>query len=78
MKKVYHANLSDRETDVFYALTLIATGAMSNDKTYAREKEAAKILNGVLLREPQHPGVAHYLIHSYDYPALARLALPGA
>ena len=78
MKKVYHANLSDRETGVFYALTLIATGAMSNDKTYAREKEAAKILNGVLLREPQHPGVAHYLIHSYDYPVLARLALPAA
>jgi Tfp pilus assembly protein PilF len=78
MKKVYRDNPSDREAGVFYALTLIATGAMSNDKTYAREKEAAKILNGVLLREPQHPGVAHYLIHSYDYPALARLALPAA
>ena len=78
MKKVYQANPSDREAGVFYALTLIATGAMSNDKTYAREKEAAKILNGVLRREPQHPGVAHYLIHSYDYPALARLALPAA
>jgi hypothetical protein len=78
MKKVYQANPSDREASVFYALTLIATGAMSNDKTYVREKEAAKILNGVLAREPQHPGVTHYLIHSYDYPALARLALPAA
>ena len=78
MKKVYQDNPSDREAGVFYALTLIATGAMSNDKTYAREKEAAKILNGILHREPQHPGVAHYLIHSYDYPALARLALPAA
>jgi len=63
---------------VFYALTLIATGMMSNDKTYVREKEAAQILNRVLARQPQHPGVAHYLIHSYDYPALAQLALPAA
>lgn len=78
MKTVYQANPSDREAGVFYALTLIATGTMSNDKTYVREKEAAKILNGVLMREPQHPGVTHYLIHSYDYPALARLALPAA
>src|ERR671932_854470 len=51
---------------------------MSNDKSYAAEKEAAQILNRVLAREPQHPGVAHYLIHGYDYPALARLALPAA
>src|SRR4029078_10243 len=51
---------------------------MSNDKSYTREKEAAQILNRVLAREPQHPGVTHYLIHSYDYPALAQLALPAA
>jgi tetratricopeptide (TPR) repeat protein len=51
---------------------------MSRDKSYVREKQAAEILNAVLAREPQHPGVAHYLIHSYDYPALAELALPAA
>src|SRR5258708_10280181 len=68
----------DREAGVFYALTLIATGMMANDKSYAREKKAAQILNRVRAREPQHPGVAHYLIHSYDYPALAHLALPAA
>ena len=51
---------------------------MVNDKSYARQKEAAQILNRVLAREPQHPGVSHYLIHSYDYPALAKLALPAA
>ena len=78
MKRVYESNRSDQEAAVFYALTLIATGTMSNDKTYVREKEAAQILNRVLAREPQHPGVAHYLIHSYDYPALAQLALPAA
>jgi tetratricopeptide (TPR) repeat protein len=78
MKKVHETYPSDTEASVFYALTLIATGTMSNDKTYAREKEAAKILNRVLMAQPQHPGVTHYLIHSYDYPALAQLALPAA
>ena len=78
MKRLYQRYSSDREAGVFYALTLIATGMMANDKSYAREKEAAQILNRVLAREPQHPGVAHYLIHSYDYPALAHLALPAA
>ena len=78
MKRLYETNRSDSEAAVFYALTLIATGTMSNDKTYQREKEAAQILNRVLARQPQHPGVAHYMIHSYDYPALARMALPAA
>ena len=78
MKQLSAGNPSDREAAVFYALTLIATGMMSQDKTYAREKQAAEILNGVLAREPRHPGVSHYLIHSYDYPALAELALPAA
>ena len=78
MEDLYRRYPSDNEAGVFYALTLIATGTMVNDKTYANEKKAAKILNRVRLREPQHPGVTHYLIHSYDYPALARLALPAA
>jgi len=78
MKQLHQRYPSDSEAGVFYALTLIATGTMSHDKSYAREKEAAQILNRVLAREPQHPGVTHYLIHSYDYPALAQLALPAA
>lgn len=78
MKQLYQTYPSDQEAGVFYALALIATGTISPDKTYTREKEAAEILNGVLARQPQHPGVAHYLIHSYDYPALAQLALPAA
>ena len=69
---------SDREAGVFYALTLIASGMMANDKSYTNEKKAAQILNRVLAEEPQHPGVTHYMIHSYDYPALAHLALPAA
>jgi tetratricopeptide (TPR) repeat protein len=78
MKQLHRRYPSDSEAGVFYALTLIATGMMANDKSYTREKEAAQILNRVLAREPQHPGVTHYLIHSYDSPALAHLALPAA
>jgi hypothetical protein len=78
MEQLYRRYPKDNEAGVFYALTLVATGTLANDKTYANEKKAAQILNRVRLREPQHPGVTHYLIHSYDYPALARLALPAA
>jgi tetratricopeptide (TPR) repeat protein len=78
MEELYRRYPSDDEAGVFYALTLIAKGMMASDKSYANEKKAAQILNSVLARQPQHPGVAHYLIHSYDYPALAHLALPAA
>jgi tetratricopeptide (TPR) repeat protein len=78
MERLYRRYPSDLEASVFYALTLIATGTMANDKSYANEKKAARILNRVLAREPRHPGVVHYLIHAYDYPALAYLALPAA
>ncbi|MFN2498097.1 MAG: hypothetical protein ABR557_03320, partial [Pyrinomonadaceae bacterium] len=78
MEQLYQRHPTDREAGVFYALTLIATGMMDDDKNYTNEKRAAQILNRVLAREPLHPGVTHYLIHSYDYPALARLALPAA
>ena len=78
MKKLYEGNRTDDEAAVFYALSLITTGTMTPDKTYAKEKEAAEILNRILARQPRHPGVAHYLIHGYDFPALAHLALPAA
>ncbi|MET0649983.1 MAG: hypothetical protein ABW208_25520 [Pyrinomonadaceae bacterium] len=78
MERLYQRYPTDGEAGVFYALTLIAKGMTAGDKTYASEREAARILNRVLAREPQHPGVTHYVIHSYDYPALANLALPAA
>jgi Tfp pilus assembly protein PilF len=68
----------DREAAVFYALSLVAAGTMDKDPTFAKERQAGAILNQVLVLEPDHPGVAHYLIHSFDYPALADLALPAA
>src|SRR6059058_4545668 len=67
----------DREAAVFYALALNAT-ALPTDKTYADQLKAAAILETVFAVEPQHPGVAHYLIHSYDYPPIAQKGLPAA
>ena len=78
MGRLYRRYPKDGEAGVFYALALIAKGMGSGDKTYASEREAARILNRVLAREPQHPGVTHYLIHGYDYPALAHMAVPAA
>jgi hypothetical protein len=51
---------------------------MDNDPAFAKEKAAATILNRILAENADHPGVAHYLIHSFDYPNLADLALPAA
>jgi tetratricopeptide (TPR) repeat protein len=77
MERVYLSYPRDREAAIFYALSLLGT-AQSSDKTYANQKKAADILNRILPLEPQHPGVAHYLIHSFDYPPLAQLALQAA
>src|SRR6266849_1089186 len=67
----------DREASVFYALALDAT-ALPTDKTYANQLKAAVILEKVFAAEPQHPGVANYLIHSYDFPPIAAKGLTAA
>ncbi len=77
MQKLYAAHPEDQEAAVFYALALIATADRS-DRTFAQEKQAAEILLKVQQQQPNHPGVAHYLIHAYDSPELARLGLPAA
>lgn len=77
MEQLYVRYPKDHEAAVFYSLALLGT-ALPTDKTYANQKKAAEILNKVLSVEPEHPGVAHYLIHSFDYPALATLALDAA
>jgi tetratricopeptide (TPR) repeat protein len=51
---------------------------MGGDPSFPKQKRAGVILNQVLAKNPDHPGVAHYLIHSFDYPSLAELALPAA
>jgi tetratricopeptide (TPR) repeat protein len=77
MAGVEKANPKDNEAAIFHALALIGI-ADPKDKSYANQKKAAEILNRVLPEEPEHPGVAHYLIHSFDYPDLAQLALSAA
>ena len=77
MEQVHVRHPEDREAAIFYALSLLGT-ALPTDKSYANQKKAAEILNKVLPEEPEHPGVAHYIIHSFDYPQLAYLALPAA
>ena len=77
MAGVRQANPKDHEAAIFHALALIGI-ADPKDKTYASQKKAAEILNRILPEEPEHPGIAHYLIHSFDYPDLAQLALPAA
>ncbi len=67
----------DHEALIFYAMMLVST-APADDPTLAQQKKAGQILNGLLVTEPQHPGVVHYLIHSFDYPLLADQALPAA
>jgi tetratricopeptide (TPR) repeat protein len=67
----------DREASIFYALALNMT-IVPTDKTYANQLKAAGILEKVFAEQPNHPGVAHYLIHSYDYPAIAAKGLPAA
>ena len=77
MEQLHLRYPKDDEAAVFYSLSLLGT-ALPTDKTYSNQKKAAGILNRVLVSEPDHPGVAHYLIHSFDYPSLAELALPAA
>src|SRR5881409_4371755 len=67
----------DREVMAFYALSLQAI-ADPRDKTYANQKRSAQIAEKIFAAEPDHPGAAHYMIHGYDYPALAQQGLPAA
>ncbi len=78
MEQLHKRYPEDQEAAVFYALSLIAAGTMDKDPDFAREKEAGALLNRVLALHPDHPGIAHYLIHSFDYPPLAELAVPAA
>jgi tetratricopeptide (TPR) repeat protein len=77
MEQIHVRYPDDREAAVFYALALNAT-ALPTDKTYANQKTAAAILETVGREQPDHPGVLHYLIHSYDAPPLAEAGLKAA
>jgi hypothetical protein len=77
MEQLSRQHPDDREAAIFYALALNAT-ALPTDKTYANQLKAAEILEPIFAEQPDHPGVAHYLIHSYDYPPIADRGLSAA
>jgi hypothetical protein len=76
-EKIAAAYPNDDEAQIAYALTL-NTSADLNDKTYTQQLKGAAILEPISKRLPRHPGVTHYLIHLYDYPALAEQGLAAA
>jgi hypothetical protein len=77
MAKVAAAYPNDSEASIFYALS-IAAAASPTDKTFAEQLKAGAMLEGFIARQPDHPGLAHYIIHSYDSPPLADRALEAA
>jgi tetratricopeptide (TPR) repeat protein len=77
MARLAAAYPDDREASIFWALSLTAS-ALPTDKTYANQLKAGAILEKLYLEQPDHPGITHYIIHSYDVPALADRALDAA
>ena len=77
MGRLSVANKADIEARIFWALS-VAQAASPTDKTYARNLQAAEMLEPMYKQMPNHPGIAHYIIHTYDVPALAPKALPAA
>jgi len=77
MAEVAKANPNDTETQVFYALALLST-APPTDKTHANQKKAVAILEPLYAVNPQHPGIAHYLIHACDNAEMAQQGVKAA
>jgi tetratricopeptide (TPR) repeat protein len=77
MGRLSVANKGDVEARIFWALS-VAQAASPTDKTYARNLQAAEMLEPLAKQMPKHPGIAHYIIHAYDVPVLAPKALPSA
>jgi hypothetical protein len=77
MERTYQDNPADHEAAAFYALSLLASEP-PNDTTFANRKKAIPILNELFAKDPDQPGVAHYLIHSCDRPQLASMGLAAA
>ena len=77
MARLYRDYPEDTEVAIYHALALVAT-APRTDTTFAQQKRAAKILNPLFARYPNHPGLAHYVIHTTDSPRMASLGLDAA
>ena len=68
---------ADTEAKIFHAISLVAA-ALPTDKTFANQLAAGKTLEELWVKQPDHPGLAHYIIHAYDYPAIADKARQAA
>jgi hypothetical protein len=77
MAGVARDNPEDVEAQVFYAVALLSNAPMT-DKTHAKQKQAIAILDPLFRAHPDHPGIAHYLIHACDSAELAQRGLPAA
>jgi len=77
MSQIASENRDDVEAQVLYALALLANASPA-DKTHARQKQAAALLEPLGRIHPEHPGITHYLIHAYDNAELAPRGLPAA
>lgn len=77
MAKVQAAHPNDSEAAVMHAWSLLAAASLT-DKTYKNQLEAAAILEKIAEQQPEHPGVVHFLVHAYDYPALASKGVASA
>jgi tetratricopeptide (TPR) repeat protein len=77
MERLHLRYANDNEAAAFYALALLEAVDLM-DKTYSKQLKAAGILERLQKTKPEHPGVVHYLIHSYDYAPIAAKGLPAA
>lgn len=77
MNELVVSQPADTEAMIFHALSLTASASPA-DKTYANQLKAGAILESLWVKQPNHPGLAHYIIHSYDYPPLADKARAAA
>lgn len=77
MARIYEQYPQDTEAGAFYALSLLASEP-ENDGSFANRRKSGQVLEKLFAANPDHPGVAHYLIHAYDKPQLAQLALRAA
>ena len=77
MEQLHQRYPDDREAAAFYALSVNQTALLS-DKTYSQQLKAAAILERLAATQPDHPGLAHYIIHAYDHPPLAPRAIDAA
>lgn len=77
MKRMSEAHPKDSEAAVIYAWSVLASSSLT-DKTYSKQLQAAGILEKIAKEQPEHPGVVHFLVHAYDYPAIASKGVASA